>query len=171
MKHFVGDWYERFFLRVAGCEFIQMNRRSASFECWVYHFELNNPLSASISYSNESMKREIWKLNLKTCKKNLWMQSEQYSQRALNNLCSCVTEPIGWRQYFCLSPSTWVSLWGKCNPYPPPEEYCSALDTRQSFNFAASVVACVTGAKSGGRKAPFFPFSLYPTPFDACYDV
>ena len=33
------------------------------------HFELNNPLSASISYSNESMKREIWKLNLKACKK------------------------------------------------------------------------------------------------------
>ena len=58
-----------FFLRVAGCEFIQMNRRSASFECWVYHFELNNPLSASISYSNGSMKREICKLNLKTCKK------------------------------------------------------------------------------------------------------
>ena len=115
------------------------------------------------------MKREIWKLNLKTCRKNLWKQSEQYSQRSLNNLCSCVTEPIGWRQYFCLSPSKWVSLWGKCNPYPPPEEYCSALDTRQSFSFAASVVACVTGAKSGGRKAPFFPFSLSPTPFDACY--
>ena len=33
------------------------------------HFELNNPLSASIHYSNESMKREIWKLNLKACKK------------------------------------------------------------------------------------------------------
>ena len=86
------------------------------------------------------MKREIWKLNLKTCKKNLWMQSEQYSQRALNNLCNCVTEPIGWRQYFCPSPSKWVSLWGKCNPHPPPEEYCSLLDTRQSFKFAASVV-------------------------------
>ena len=86
------------------------------------------------------MKREIWKLNLKTCKKNLWMQSDQYSQRALNNLCSCVTEPIGWRQYFCPSPSKWVSLWGKCNPHPPPEEYCSLLDTRQSFKFAASVV-------------------------------
>ena len=26
-------------------------------------------MSAAISYSNESMKREIWKLNLKTCKK------------------------------------------------------------------------------------------------------
>ena len=86
------------------------------------------------------MKREIWKLNLKTCKKNLWMQSEQYSQRALNNLCNCVTEPIGWRQYFCPSPSKLVSLWGKCNPHPPPEEYCSLLDTRQSFKFAASVV-------------------------------
>ena len=60
------------FLRVAGCEFIQLNRRSASFECWVYHFELDNPLNASIMYSNESMKREIWKVNLKTCKKNLW---------------------------------------------------------------------------------------------------
>ena len=47
-----------FYSRVAVCEFIQMNRRSASFECWVYHFELNNPLSACISYSNESMKRE-----------------------------------------------------------------------------------------------------------------
>ena len=58
-----------FFPRIAGCEFIQMNRRSASFECWVYHFELNNPLSACISYSNKSMKREIWKLNLKTRKK------------------------------------------------------------------------------------------------------
>ena len=86
------------------------------------------------------MKREIWKLNLKTCKKNLWMQSEQYSQRALNNLCNCVTEPIGWRQYFCPSPSKLVSLWGKCNPHPPPEEYCSLLATRQSFKFAASVV-------------------------------
>ena len=53
-----------FFPRVAVCEFIQMNWRSASFECWVYHFELNNPLSACISYSNKSMKREIWKLNL-----------------------------------------------------------------------------------------------------------
>ena len=61
-----------FFPRVAGCEFIQMNRRSASFECWLYHFELNNPLSACISYSNKSMKREIWKLNLKTRKKNLF---------------------------------------------------------------------------------------------------
>ena len=36
-------------------------------------------------------------------------------------------------------------------------------------------VACVAGAKrggrGGGRKAPppFFPFSLSPTPFDACY--
>ena len=60
-----------FFLREARCEFLQMNRGSASFECGVYHFELNNPLSASISYSNESMKREICKLNLKTCKKNL----------------------------------------------------------------------------------------------------
>ena len=58
-----------FFPRVAGCEFIQINRRSASFECWLYHFELNNPLSACISYSNKSMKREIWKLNLKTRKK------------------------------------------------------------------------------------------------------
>ena len=67
MKHFVVKW--KIFFRVAGSEFIAMNRRSASFECWVYHFELNNPLSASISYSNESMKREIWKLNLKTCKK------------------------------------------------------------------------------------------------------
>ena len=47
-----------FYPRVAVCEFIQMNRRSASFEGWVYHFELNKPLSASISYSNESMKRE-----------------------------------------------------------------------------------------------------------------
>ena len=43
------------------------------------------------------------------------MRSEQYSQRALNNLCNCVTELIGWRQYFCPSPSEWVSLWGKCN--------------------------------------------------------
>ena len=127
-----------FFLRVAGCEFIQMNRRSASFECWVYHFELNNPLSASISYSNESMKREIWKLNLKTCKKNLWMQSDQYSQRALNNLCSCVTEPIGWRQYFRPPPSNSVLLWGKCNPYLPPEEYCSLLDTCPSFKLFKS---------------------------------
>ena len=66
------------------------------------------------------MKREIWKLNLKTCKKNLWMQSEQYSQRALNNLCNCVTEPIGWRQYFCPSPSKWVSFWSKCNLTLPP---------------------------------------------------
>ena len=55
---------ERFFSRVAMCELIQMNQRSASFECWVYHFELNNPLSACISYSNKSMKREIWKRNL-----------------------------------------------------------------------------------------------------------
>ena len=59
-----GVLNERFFPRVAVCEFIQMNWRSASFECWVYHFELNNPLSACISYSNKSMKREIWKLNL-----------------------------------------------------------------------------------------------------------
>ena len=66
------------------------------------------------------MKREIWKLNLKTCKKNLWMQSDQYSQRALNNLCNCVTEPIGWRQYFCPSPSKWVSFWSKCNLTLPP---------------------------------------------------
>ena len=85
------------------------------------------------------MKSEIWKPNLKTCKKYLWMQSEQYSQRS-NNLCNCVTEPIGWRQYFCPSPSKLVSLWDKCNPHPPPEEYCSLLDTRQSFKFAASVV-------------------------------
>ena len=86
------------------------------------------------------MKREIWKLNLKSCKKNLWMQSDEYSQRALNNLCNCVTEPIGWRQYFCPPPSKWVLLWGKCNPYPPPEGYCSLLDTCRSFKFAASVV-------------------------------
>ena len=52
------------FPRVAVCEFIEMNWRSAIFECWVYHFELNNPLSACISYLNKSMKREIWKLNL-----------------------------------------------------------------------------------------------------------
>ena len=34
------------------------------------------------------------------------------------------------------------------------------------------ILACVAGAKRGGRKAlppPFFPFSLSPTPFDACY--
>ena len=56
---------ERFFPRGAVCEFIKINRRSASFESWiVYHFELNNQLSACISYSNKSMKREIWKLNL-----------------------------------------------------------------------------------------------------------
>ena len=52
------------FHRVTVREFIEMNWRSATFECWVYHFELNNPLSACISYSNKSMKREIWKLNL-----------------------------------------------------------------------------------------------------------
>ena len=69
MKHFCRSLKWMIFPLGSRLQFIQMNRRSASFECWVYHFELNNPLSASIVYSNESMKREIWKLNLKTCKK------------------------------------------------------------------------------------------------------
>ena len=55
---------ERSFSPVAVCKFIEMNWRSATFECWVYHLELNNPLSACISCSNKSMKRGIWKLNL-----------------------------------------------------------------------------------------------------------
>ena len=60
------------------------------------------------------------------------MQSEQYSQRALNKLCHCATESIGWRQYF------WPSLLREFRfeanvtlTLNPPEEYCSLLDTRR----------------------------------------
>ena len=61
-----------FFPRLAVCEFIQMNRRSASFESWVYHFKLNNPLSACISYSNKLVKRER-DLKAELVEKDVWL--------------------------------------------------------------------------------------------------
>ena len=69
MKHFVGDWNEKFFSPGSRVRIYSNESTKREFECWVYHFELNNPRSAVISYSNKSMKREIWKLNLKTRKK------------------------------------------------------------------------------------------------------
>ena len=56
--------FDETFSRIWSERSFSPGRRSATFECWVYHFQLNNPLSACISYSNKSMKSEIWKLNL-----------------------------------------------------------------------------------------------------------
>ena len=41
-----------FFLRVASCEFIQMNRRSASFECSVEHFERLSVIQISARFES-----------------------------------------------------------------------------------------------------------------------